>query len=336
MKNTVKAQSSIRLGDESENSSSASSRAAVSVIVLTYMEEANIETCLRTVAGWSNDIHVVDSGSSDRTLEIASKYAHHLHHNPFVDHSTQIRYVLSEVSLKNEWLLILDADHQVSEALKRSIDSMLVHGAPGIDLFYCPQTYVFHGQPIRSLRKWTRLLRHRNVAVEGGELVDFRYRVKGSTGFLRGTVIEHNLKENDLDFWIDKHQKFSSRTAIEEALRRAGRLRWTITPRLFGNPDERIVWLRTRWSSLPLFVRPFLYFGYRYVWRLGFLEGRTGFVFHFLQAFWFRMIVDVKLSQLERRIASGSIGIDDLENEFSQAADHRLGQIRDPISSDAT
>jgi hypothetical protein len=214
----------------------------------------------------------------------------------------------------------MDADHEVSQVLKDSIDSMLRVGAPGVDLFYCRQTYTFRGQPIKSLKKWGRLLRHRNVNVEGGEFVDFRYKVKGAVGFLRGHILENNVKENSLDFWIDKHQKFASRMAAEEALRRAGRLRWALDARLLGNPDERLIWFKCRWYSLPLFVRPFLYFAYRYVWRRGFLDGRTGLLFHFLQAFWFRLIVDVKLFDLEQRIASGEVSLDDLERSHGDAA----------------
>src|SRR6266851_804720 len=112
----------------------------VSVVVLTYMEEANLETCLRSVAGWSTDIHVVDSGSTDRTMEIARQFAHNMHQHAYVDHSTQIAFVLATLPIQNEWLLILDADHRVTERLKESIRSMLVSGAPRIDLFYCRQT----------------------------------------------------------------------------------------------------------------------------------------------------------------------------------------------------
>jgi len=290
----------------------------ISVVVLTFMEEINIEHCLRSVAGWAADIHVVDSGSTDRTIEIARKFAHQIHVHPYIDHSTQIQYVLTEVPLKYEWLLILDADHVVSHELKHSIDSVLeTDSYSAVDLFYFPQMYEFQGQPIRSLRKWGRLLRHQNVVVEGGELVDFRFRPSGAVGYLRGQVTERNLKEYDLDFWIDKHQKFASRMAIEECLRRTGEIRWTIRPRLFGHPDERLVWLKNRWYSLPLFLRPFLFFSYRYVWRLGFLEGRTGFVFHFMQAFWFRMIVDIKLFALERRIAAGDLGVAELLKTYA-------------------
>lgn len=71
-------------------------------------------------------------------------------------------------------------------------------------------------------------------------------------------------------------------------------------PRIFGTPDERVAWKKNIWARLPLFVRPCLYFLYRYVVRLGFLDGRQGFVFHVLQAFWYRLLVDINLEELNR------------------------------------
>ena len=72
-------------------------------------------------------------------------------------------------------------------------------------------------------------------------------------------------------------------------------------PSLFGTPDQRILWLKERWYGMPLYVRPFIYFFYRYILRLGFLDGKEGFVFHFLQAFWYRLLVDMNLDDLRRR-----------------------------------
>jgi glycosyltransferase involved in cell wall biosynthesis len=300
--------------------------APVSVVVLTYMEEANLETCLRSVAGWSADIHVLDSGSTDRTLEIAHQLAHHVHQHPYVDHSSQIAHVIYGLALRFEWLLLLDADNEVSAELKDSIDRMLAGPDPAEDGFYSVHRHLFRGKPVRGLKRWwLRLVRHRKVEVDDCELVDWRLRLTGPTGFLRGQITESNLKENDLDFWIDKHQTFAARMAIEEALRRAGRITWSVQPRLFGNPDERMIWFKSRWYSLPLFVRPFLYFGYRYFWRLGFLDGRNGFLFHYLQAFWFRFLVDVKLSDLEMRIASGDLKIEGLMQSFGHSFSRRGG-----------
>jgi hypothetical protein len=218
----------------------------------------------------------------------------------------------------------LDADNEVSSELKHSVDAMLAAPNDGVDGYYSVHRHVFRGQTIRGLKRWwLRLVRHRNVELDESELVDWRLKLRGTVGYLRGAITEHNLKENDLDFWIEKHKKFSSRMAIEEALRRAGRIGWSVHPRLFGNPDERMIWFKSRWYSLPVFVRPFLYFGYRYFWKWGVLDGAIGFLFHFLQAFWFRLMIDVKLSDLERRIASGEVTIEDLVRTFGHSFNSR-------------
>jgi len=119
------------------------------------------------------------------------------------------------------------------------------------------------------------------------------------------TLIEENHKEDDITFWIDKHNRYASRLA-EEDRRRAGHApARPIAPALFGSPDQRILWLKNLWSRLPLYARPLLYFIYRYFLRLGFLDGKQGFIFHFLQGFWFRLLVDIKLDEARTHAPSG-------------------------------
>jgi glycosyltransferase involved in cell wall biosynthesis len=257
--------------------------APVSVVVLTYLEELNLETCLRSVAGWSKDIHVLDSGSTDRTLEIATRLAHQVHHHPYVDHASQIAHAIYTLPLQFDWVLLLDADREVSDELKLNISTVVSEPEQLVDGFYIAHRNVFRGHSVRGLNRWRLIfVRHSRVEVDDSELIDCRLRTEGSTGFLKGEIIEHNLKENDLDFWIDKQQRYTTRLAAEEALRRAGHAGWSARPRLLGNPDERLIFFKRIWYRLPLFVRPFLYFGYRYIWKLGFLDGPDGFLFHFL------------------------------------------------------
>jgi len=153
--------------------------------------------------------------------------------------------------------------------------------------------------------------------------VDFRFVVDGKTRVLRGCVYEDNRKEASIDFWIDKHRKFSARVATEEVLRRMGELQWTVRPRLFGNPDERIIWLKERWYVMPLFVRPFLYFFYRYFVRLGFLDGTPGLVYHFMQALWFRLLVDIRIAELRKQIKGGQVSV----KELAASAANRFEQV---------
>jgi len=86
--------------------------------------------------------------------------------------------------------------------------------------------------------------------------------------------------------------------AIEEVERMRKLRQQTIKPRFFGTPDQRTAWLKQLWWKLPRYARPALYFIYRIFFQLGILDGRTGIIFHFLQGFWFRLVVDIKIDEI--------------------------------------
>jgi glycosyltransferase involved in cell wall biosynthesis len=296
----------------------AATRTPVSAVVLTYNEESNIERCLKSVAGWCQEVHVVDSGSTDATVDIARRYTDLVHSHAYVDHASQWAWVLHELPLACDWLLLLDADNEVSDRLRGLIDDALRRGAgAGCDGFYSIHRHLFRGRQVRGLKVWwLRLVRHRNVEIDHSELVDFRLVVKGPVKYLSGEIVESNEKENDIDFWIDKHQNFATRMAVEEVLRREGYTNWSFRPRLWGNPDERMTWIKSRWYFMPLFIRPFLYFMYRYLVRMGFRDGMNGFIYHFLQAFWFRLLVDIKMKDIYDQIHSGKISLVELSSRY--------------------
>lgn len=285
----------------------------VSAILLTFNEEANVKDCLDSVAGWCGEIFIVDSGSTDRTLEICRRYTDRIYFHEFVDSASQWEWALRNLPLSYDWVLPLDADHVLTDRLRQQLMDKLRAPDPSVDGYFARHQYFFNGTPVRGFKPYSlRLFRRDKTRLDHSELVDFRFVVQGKTAFLSGWVYERNQNESAIDFWIDKHQRFSTRVAIEEVLRTSGRLTWSMRPRLLGNPDERIVWLKNRWYHLPLYVRPFLYFFYRYILRLGCLDGWNGFVYHFLHAFWFRLLVDLKIGDLRRRIERGETSIDAL------------------------
>jgi hypothetical protein len=137
---------------------------------------------------------------------------------------------------------------------------------------------------------------------DDGELLDHHFYVRGRTARLDGLLLEDNQKEQDISFWMAKHIKYAERQAQEEHRRwRSKGGAWALEPRLFGSPDQRVLFLKRSWYRMPLYVRPVLYFFYRYLLRLGFLDGRQGFIFHFFHALWFRLLVDVHLEGLRDR-----------------------------------
>jgi len=280
----------------------------LSILVLTFNEEANVGSCLESVVHWADDVRVLDSGSTDRTLAMCEAFGVAATVHPYVDHRSQLTWGITQLPWRHDWLLLLDADNVVTGELKREIDGMLAADDPAVDGYYNPHEHYFRNRRIRGLKaNWLRLIRRSGVHVDGSELVDFRLVVRGRTGTFTGPIIESNRKENDIDFWIDKHQRFAKRMAAEEVLRRAHLLDWSqdLRPRLFGNADERMIWFKNQWYGMPLYVRPVLFFIYRYFLRLGFLDGWNGFVYHVFHAFWFRLLVDVNISEIRRDIDEG-------------------------------
>ncbi len=275
----------------------------LSVLVTTRNEEANVERCLRSVHGFADQIFVLDSESTDRTVEISRRYADV--HNLAYDHSRIIPWIfqwgLDNLPLRNDWVLILEADQALTPALREEIAALLARSDVQQDGFYIRRRQIFRGKPIRfggyGSKVLLKLFRRSRSALDPVEQ-DTRVYVRGAVGRLRAPLEEWNAKEDSIQFYLQKHLRYAEAFATEELQRRQGNLPWKTAPRLFGTPDERILWLKDRYYRMPLLIRPALYFFYRYFVLLGILDGRNGFIFHFLQAFWFRLVVDVRLEEL--------------------------------------
>lgn len=293
----------------------------LSVVVLSYNEERNLLDCLTSVSGWAGEIFVVDSGSTDRTVEIAQQCGAHVATHPFESHAKQWNWALRNLPFSFEWVLCLDADQRVTPELADEIAQLFVREvdrrqpAAGagwqakslteVDGFYIKRRQIFRGTWIKHggyyPKYLLKLVRHERTWSDENELLDCRLYVKGGTKVLQHDLIEDNQNEFDISFWIAKHNRYAALQAQEEMLRSRDGTGWSIRPSLVGTPDQRTLWCKRLWYHLPLYVRPFLYFFYRYFLRLGFLDGKQGFLFHFLQGFWYRLVVDVVLDDLRLR-----------------------------------
>lgn len=281
----------------------------LSVIVLAYNEEPNLVDCLSSFVGRVGEIFVVDSGSTDGTVEIAKSYGATVVHHPFTTHASQWKWALDNLALRHEWVLGLDADQRMTPELAVELRNLLpgddavpssegggVERVHGYDI---KRRQVFRGQWIRHggyyPRYMLKLFRRDRVRMDLNDLVDHHFYVDGPVGRLKNDIIEENKKEDDITFWVDKHNRYAGLLAEEEFRRHRTRAD-SLTPSI---ADESS-WQKRIWYRLPLYVRPLLYFCYRYFLRLGFLDRKEGFVFHFLQGFWFRLLVDIKLDELMR------------------------------------
>ena len=275
-----------------------------SAIVLTYNEEHNLQRCLSPLAELSTEIFVVDSGSTDGTLDIAARYASVVHH-PFETHARQWSWALANLPISTRWVLALDADQQVTPELKAELAALFAQTeAIGQDVegIYIKRRQIFRGRWIKHggyyPKYLLKLFRLDKVKIDPTDLVDHHFYVPGRTIKLKHDLVEDNAKENRISFWVEKHNRYASLLASEELLRRTAAKPDPLRPSPLGNPDQRTLWLKKIWYGLPLYLRPFLFFFYRYFLRLGFLDGKEGFIFFFLQSFWFRFLVDIRIEEL--------------------------------------
>lgn len=265
----------------------------ITLVVLTYNEELNLVRCLKSAEDFASQIIVVDSGSADKTVEIAREHGAEVHVHTFTNQAEQFNWALDHLEIKNEWILRLDADEAMTPELWAEIGKELPNISSETSGFHMKRRVHFMGRWIRYggyYPKWfLRLFRKGVGRFEDREMDEHVVLSRGRAIMLENDIIENDKR--DLTTWIAKHNGYALREA-----RAAMRKTASMEGNLEGEAPERTRWFKEHiYERLPLFVRPFLYFFYRYIILAGFLDGLEGFIFHTLQAFWYRFLVDAKI-----------------------------------------
>lgn len=274
-----------------------------SFLILAYNEELHLPRLLSSIEDLNAAVYLLDSGSSDETLKIATRYGAQVKQHPFVNHPQQWHHALTIFDIQTPWVIGLDADQVISPELKQRLLEFKDQDYPHIDGIYFNRKNYFKGKWIKHGGFYPfyllKMFRYAKGYSDLNEQMDHRFIVQGKTAIWKdGYLVEENLKENSISFWIDKHNIYSGLLAKEEVERRLLLRTQAVRPLFWGTPDQRTAWLKKLWWQMPLFIRPVLYFTYRYIFRLGILDGYQGLIFHFLQGFWFRLIVDVKIKEI--------------------------------------
>lgn len=276
-----------------------------SFIILTFNEEIHLPRLLESIKKLNASTFILDSGSTDKTLEIANIYGATVKQNPFINHPKQWDFALKHFKVETPWTIGLDADQIVTPELQQMLANFKDEDFKGINGIYFNRKNFFQGNWIRFGTYYPfYLLKMFRTDVGFSDLnenMDHRFIVPGKTKiWKKGWILEENLKENDIDFWKAKHERYSDLVAQEEVERMLKLRAQSLKPNLLGSPDEKRAWLKQLWWKLPLGFRPYLYFGYRMFFKLGIFEGSTGIKFHYLQGFWFRKLVDKKIKVMQK------------------------------------
>jgi len=273
----------------------------LAVIIMTYNEEENIAQALESVTGWANEIFILDSFSTDHTIEIARQYDCQIMQYPFENFAKQRNYALDHLLITCEWVFFLDADEWVPGELKQEITSYIA-GSPNANGVYLNRRFLWMGCWIKRgyYPTWTlRLFRYGKGRCEE-RAVNEHIIIQGETDKLSNDYM-HEDKKN-VSEWIEKHNIRATLEAVELIKKDQEIVQSEVAAKLFGAQAERKRWVRHYvWERLPPLIRPLFYFFFRYIIKGGILDGKQAFTYHFLQALWFPMLIDIKYLEMKNK-----------------------------------
>ena len=275
----------------------------LSLFVLTYNEELNLEFCLKSVAGVAQDIFIVDSFSTDGTLEIARHYGAKVVQRPFKNLADQVNWGLENLPFATPWVLRLDADEYLTPELRDELQTVLPTLPSDINGLYVKRRFYFLDRWIKHggyYPTWLlRVFRNGMIRCEPRWMDEHMVLTAGESRRLAHDIVDHNRK--GLMFWSERQLKYAPREARDLLDPPSEDEGGHLTPRFWGSQESRKRWCKNRlYLRFPLFGRALAYFLYRYVVRLGFLDGVPGLIFHFLQAFWYRFLVDALVLEVRK------------------------------------
>lgn len=280
---------------------------SLAVVILTFNEERHIARAIASISGVATEVFVVDSFSTDRTVEIArAQGAVVLQHN-FVNQAQQFQWALDNASITAEWILRLDADEVIEPDLAAEIVDRLPRLSQDVVGINLNRKHIFMGRWIRHGGRYPLLLlriwRRGHGRIEDRWMDEHAIVWGGRTVTFKGGFADHNL--SDLSYFVEKHNKYATREAIDVLNKR---LHFIPRDEQLSSVTSSRQAARKRalkerfYNGIPFQFSSFGYFLYRYVFQLGFLDGLEGLIYHVLQGFWYRFLVGARIEELSREI----------------------------------
>jgi glycosyltransferase involved in cell wall biosynthesis len=285
---------------------------SLTAIILTFNEEKHLERCLLSIQSVVDRVVVVDCFSVDSTVDIANAYGAEVLQNLWVNYATQFNWALAQLNGSAGWILRIDADEVLSPKLASEIKANIPSLSKDVSGVYVNRRMTFLGKPVRHGGvfpvKVLRLFRYGRGECEN-RWMDEHIKVTGAAISFQGELIDDNL--NSLTWWTDKHNKYASREAVDLLNLEYGFMPHDSVASLRDGSEAGLKrWIKERlYARLPLGLRALIYFLYRYIFRLGFLDGQAGAVFHFLQGFWYRYLVDAKVAEVKRYMRANRVTV---------------------------
>ena len=265
----------------------------ISVLILTLNEEANIYDCLKSLS-FSDDIHVLDSESQDRTEGICKAMGVDFHLRKFDNYAAQRNHGLS-LNFKYDWILMIDADERVSDELREEITEIIHIKGNSNSLYRFRRKDFFMNKSIKHSSGYPtwfgRLMKKGEVEVR--REINEEYYTNGEVGFLKGHLIHYPFNKG-IEYWFERHNKYSTM----EAKRLLGESVCLADLKDFFHKDPMI--RRKIFKSLAYKIpcRPILTFIFLYILKLGILDGVAGFHYSTMRSV-YEYQIDLKMKELK-------------------------------------
>lgn len=274
--------------------------ADVTAIVLTKNEERNIADCLRSLEGFAERVVVVDSGSDDRTVELANSMGAQVYVHPFENYSRQFNWGIDNTGIDTKWTMRFDADERLTPELCEELRQlMLEHDSDDVNGISTEAWLYFMGKKIRygcHNKRKIILFKTGYGRIEDRKMDEHTILLSGRSVYARNRFIHYDYK--DMSHWINKMNWYATREMQDYFAFTDGK-----ATEIEGN-DSVVASVRRKkfgvYYRFPPFIRCWLLFIYNYIFRLGFLDGKEGFVYNYMYHYWYRTLVDSKI--LEQRI----------------------------------
>ena len=274
----------------------------ISVIILTFNEEQHIKRCLENVNQFAKKVYVIDSFSTDNTVGIAkSMGATVVQHKWPGNQAEQFNWALENIEIDTEWIFRLDADEYLLPELIEELQAKVPLLDENITGITFKRRHIFLG---RWMKRGTypvmilRMFRTGKAVCEQRLMDEHIELLEGENITFENDFVDENL--NNLSWWAQKHVGYAVREAAELL-----DIEYNITGNDSGERhlSEKTLQkrkLKLKYAKKPLFWRSFAYFIYRYFFKMAFLEGKEGFLWSFMQGWWYRTLVDAKIYEIKK------------------------------------
>ena len=278
--------------------------ADISVIILTFNEGKHITRCINSLKSFAKEIFIVDSFSTDSTVEMALSEGAKVFQNKYTNQAIQFNWALKTCPISTEWVMRIDADEYILPALSQEISEKLPYIDVSVSGIYIKRRVIFLNKWIKrggNYPIWFLRIFRTSKGISEERWMDEHIKISdGKTIHFKNDFVDENL--NSLTWWINRQNSYATREMIVQIIEYYKLdSNNTIEPKLLGKPDQRKRWFKNIYGKLPLFIRPFILFNYNYIIRGGFRDGYPGLIRHFLLSFWYRFLVDSKLYEIEKK-----------------------------------